>query len=232
MDNILLLHGALGSKATFTALEQTLQAKYNVHTLDFTGHGGLALPQEPYSMSLFTEDILALLDSKGLHQAHIFGYSMGGYAALYFALEHPERVSSIFTMATKFDWSPATAAHEGKMLNPEKIEEKVPQFAKILAERHYPQDWKQVVSKTAEMMQHLGSSPTLTSDNLSMLAIPVQLSVGDRDNMVTVEETLGAYKLLPNAKLLVLPDTGHPFEKVPVNRLAYEIEHFINTVAQ
>ncbi|MEJ8804351.1 alpha/beta fold hydrolase [Pontibacter sp. H249] len=229
MDTLLLLHGALGSAATLVPLQQALQAKFKVYTLDFSGHGGLALPQEPYSMELFSKDILEFLDKHAITQTHIFGYSMGGYAALYFALQHPGRVSSIFTLATKFAWSPEAAEKESKMLNPVKIEEKVPQFAKTLAERHTPQDWKQVMHKTAEMMQHLGEAPALTPENLPQLQAPIRLGVGDRDNMVTLEETNWAYELLPNAELLVLPDTRHPLETVKLARLTFEIEQFISS---
>ncbi|MBC5994057.1 alpha/beta fold hydrolase [Pontibacter cellulosilyticus] len=226
MDNLLLLHGALGSAATLNPIKQALQDKYNVYTLDFSGHGGLAIPDEPYSMQLFSNDIKELLDKEGIEQAHIFGYSMGGYAALYFALQYPNRVSSIFTLATKFAWSPEAAEKESKMLNPEKIEQKVPAFAQTLTQRHSPQDWKQVMLKTAEMMHQLGAAPALTSENLPQLHIPVCVGVGDKDNMVTVEETLWAYRLLPNASMLVLPDTRHPLETVSVARITSEIEQF------
>ena len=227
MNNLLLLHGALGSAATLVPIQQALQAKYSISTLNFSGHGGQAVPQEPYSMQLFAKDILRFLDEKGIGKTHIFGYSMGGYAALYFALQHPERVGSIFTLATKFNWSPETAEKESKMLNPHKIEEKVPHFAQALATRHAPQDWKQVMHKTAEMMQHLGNAPVLTPDTLRQLQTSVRLGIGDRDNMVTIEETLWAYRLLPSASMLVLPDTRHPLETVPVDRVASEIDQSI-----
>ncbi len=230
MENILLLHGALGSKAVFTDLKQNLQAKYKVFTLDFPGHGGLAIPQEPYIMPLFEESIFAFLNEMGIQKTHIFGYSMGGYAALCFALKYPERVSSIFTLATKFAWSPAVAEHEIKKLNPAQIEEKVPHFAQELAKRHAPQNWKQVVHETASMMTNLGNTPLLTPETLRLVNIPVQLGLGDRDRMVTVEETLWAFKLLQNANLLVIPNARHPLEKVPTKRLVHEIEQFTNNL--
>lgn len=229
MQNLLLLHGALGSAETLSALKQALQHKYKVYTFSFSGHGGLAIPDEPYSMQLFSSDIAAFLDENGIDKTHIFGYSMGGYAALSFALNYPERVSSIFTIATKFAWSPETATKEVKMLDPDKIEEKVPAFAHKLMERHAPQNWKQVMHRTAEMMLQLGETPALTSDTLSLVQMPVRVSVGDRDNMVSAEETLWAYRQLPNASALILPDTRHPLETVPTERIASELDLFISS---
>jgi len=227
MENLLLLHGALGSATHFDNLKQDLEPHFQVYTLDFTGHGGRALPQEPFSMDMFAADILYLLEKEQLAAIHIFGYSMGGYAALYFALRHPERVRRIFSLATKFAWSPEAAEKETKLLNPKKVAEKVPHFATALARCHAPQNWQQIMHKTADMMHYLGQQPLLTSEALATLHLPIQVTVGDRDNMVSLQESIYAYQQLPEARLLVLPDTRHPLEAVSVQRLAYEIKQFL-----
>ena len=226
MQHLLLLHGALGAAATLHPLQTLLEPYYHTHTLSFTGHGGLPLTDAPFRIEQFAEDVLLYLDQHQLQQVDVFGYSMGGYVALYLALHHPARIRSIFTLATKFAWSPESAAKETKLLQPEKIEEKVPQFAATLAERHGPQQWKEVVRKTAEMMQHLGQQPLLTTDTLPLVSTRVQVSVGDRDNMVSVEETAGAYRLLQEGSLLVLPNTRHPLELVAPQRLVQEALQF------
>ncbi|OKL40888.1 alpha/beta fold hydrolase [Pontibacter flavimaris] len=230
MENLLLLHGALGAATMLQPLKQALQHTYRVHTLDFSGHGGKPLPREPFTMQLFVQDILDFLEQQQLESTHVFGYSMGGYAALSLALHHPQRIRSIYTLATKFAWSVEAAERETKLLNPERVEEKVPAFAAALAQRHAPQDWKQVMQQTAGMMRQLGQSPILTPDTLPQLQLPVQVAVGDRDNMVTVEETLWAYRLLPNARLQVLPNTRHPLETLPLQDLSQHIGQFISQV--
>lgn len=226
MQHLLLLHGALGAAPMLEPLKQALQANYQVHTLNFSGHGGLELSAS-FTMDVFAADIKRLLDEKKIDQVSIFGYSMGGYAALYFALQHPTRVKRIYTLATKFAWSPATAEKETKLLNPEKIEEKVPKFADTLAQRHAPQNWKDVMHRTARMMMQLGQQPPLTPENLASITIPVQVSVGDQDTMVSVEETRWAFTHLPQANLQVLPATKHPLETIPTQRLAYEVTQFL-----
>ncbi|RAU84318.1 alpha/beta fold hydrolase [Pontibacter arcticus] len=226
MQHLLLLHGALGAAPMLEPLKQALQANYQVHTLNFSGHGGLELSAS-FTMDVFAADIKRLLDEKKIDQVSIFGYSMGGYAALYFALQHPTRVKRIYTLATKFAWSPATAEKETKLLNPEKIEEKVPKFAATLAQRHAPQNWKDIMHRTARMMMQLGQQPPLTPENLASITIPVQVSVGDQDTMVSVEETRWAFTHLPQANLQVLPATKHPLETIPKQRLAYEVTQFL-----
>lgn len=52
-----------------------------------------------------------------------------------------------------------------------------------------------------------------------MISIPVQIMVGDQDNMVTLEESIEVYRSIPDARLAVLPDTKHPLDKIRTDLL-------------
>ena len=228
MRPLLLLHGALGAAVLFDPLVTHLEAQYSIHRLDFSGHGGRPFPEHGYSMQGFVGDVIAYLDENGLAQVDIFGYSMGGYVALCLAKEHPERVGKIFTLATKFAWTPEAAATETKMLNPEKIAEKVPKFAAALEARHAPQDWKEVLRATADMMISLGDAPVLSNAALEDIPHKCLIAVGDQDQMVTREESVRAAKLLTNGEFAAMADTPHPIEQVDAKRLGQWITEFIN----
>jgi len=150
---------------------------------------------------------------------------MGGYVALYLAKQHPERIEKIFTLATKFDWTPEGAAKEAAMLNPIVINEKVPKFAASLEQLH-GNKWKDLMYKTADMMLGLGKDPALKDEDFAQITIPVLLSVGDNDAMVTIAETENVQGLILKSKLLVLPDTIHPIDRVNHEALAREIRKY------
>ena len=226
MKKLLLLHGALGSKEQFIDLEERLKDSFETFSINFSGHGGEPIPEKPFSIKLFAEDILSFVDKMKIDKINIFGYSMGGYGGLYFAKNNPGRINKIFTLATKFIWNEEIASKEIKMLNAEKIKEKIPAFAEELRKRHLPQDWKTVLSKTAEMMTGLGKKNELNEEDYSEIEHSVLVSVGDRDKMVTIEETIGVYRKFKNGQLLVLPGTPHPFENVSIDRLVMEINKF------
>lgn len=226
MNNLLLLHGALGSKKQFNTIEKYLSGQFTVYTTDFSGHGGNTIPAEPFSIRMFSEDILKLLNENHIEKINIFGYSMGGYAALYLAKRNPERIGKIFTLATKFEWNEEIAAREVKMLDAAKIKEKVPKFAEELKQRHHPQDWELVLSKTAEMMTNLGKQNELREEDYSAIENEVLAGIGDRDKMVTLEETINVYRRLKNGKLIVLPGTPHPLEQVDTGILGNAIVDF------
>jgi len=55
---------------------------------------------------------------------------------------------------------------------------------------------------------------------------PARIAVGDRDATVTIDECVAAVRRIPNGELEVLPRTPHPFEKAPIERIAYSLAEF------
>lgn len=227
MQHILLLHGAIGSKAQLCKLQEKLAGSFLVHSLNFSGHGGFGVSNEAFSIELFASEVIAFLDKKGIESIHIFGYSMGGYVAMYLAKHHRERIKRLITLATKFNWNETIAAQEIKMLNAARIEEKLPDFAAALQKRHAPGNWKTVLEKTAVMLTEMGKDNPLKATDYPAVENPVLLMLGDRDKMVTLDETVEVYKKLPKGQLAILPNTAHPIEMVNTDRLVFEIRSFL-----
>ena len=228
-ENLLLLHGALGSKQQMSSLAQALANDYSIHTLNFDGHGGKPSDTE-FSMQLFAQNVSDYLQTNQIERTHIFGYSMGGYVALTLALSRPDLIGSIVTLGTKFDWTPETAKKEVRMLNPDVIEEKVPKFAAHLQAVHHPNDWKTVLQKTALLLSDLGNGMGLTDTQLSTIGVPVVIGIGDRDNMVTIDESADAARCLGNGKLEVLKGFYHVFEKNDMHELARFIQQQTSSI--
>ncbi|WP_027379923.1 alpha/beta fold hydrolase [Chryseobacterium daeguense] len=224
MLNLILLHGALGHSDIFEPFKEGLSKYFKIHTPLFSGHGNTELPAGGISIERYAEELKQFIDKENLKDVYIFGHSMGGYVALCYALHHSENLNSIITLGTKFDWTEEQAIKESKMLNPEIIAEKVPKYAELLEKQHDTK-WKQLLPAIAEMMISLGKNPPL-KDNLSMINLPVQIMVGDQDNMVTIEESMEVYRNLPDAKLAVLPGTKHPLDKVRPDLLLNLIKDF------
>lgn len=96
-DALLLLHGFTGSKDTWSRFIPCWSRDLQVIAIDLPGHGKTDSPDdwERYSIEQTAGDIIALLDSLGIKQAHMLGYSMGGRLAITIASLYPERVQSL-----------------------------------------------------------------------------------------------------------------------------------------
>ena len=224
--DLLLLHGALGASEQFETLSKLLAERFTIRTLDFEGHGKTPSPGRPFRIEYFAENIVTSLDAADVRSSRIFGYSMGGYAAMYLALQQPDRVQSIATLGTKFRWNPDTAQKEASLLNPETLAQKLPRFAEVLRQRHAASGWETVLRKTAEMMLTLGERPLLTLDEIGRIRHRVRIGLGDRDTMVSAEESIATYRALPNGEMIILPNTHHPLEKVNSRVLAQSLTEF------
>lgn len=227
MQAILLLHGAIGAADQLSGLGENLSDSFSVHRLNFNGHGGLPFSPEPFSIKHFAADVISFLDKQQIENINIFGYSMGGYVAMYLAKYHSNRVNKIITLATKFNWDELIAASEIKMLNPAKIEEKLPDFAATLQKRHAPNDWKTVLEKTAAMLTEMGKDNPLKITDYQQIQHQTLVMLGDRDKMVTLDETIAVYKALPEAQFAILPNTPHPIEMVNADHLTFVIKSFL-----
>jgi pimeloyl-ACP methyl ester carboxylesterase len=236
---LLFLHGALGSAAQMLPLARAFRDERPVLVPDVTGHGplpagGEAAADRPeagvrdgegFSIPRFADDVRAFLGRQRSGPVDIFGYSMGGYVALYLARHHPGLVGAIVTLGTKFAWEPRAAEKEAARLDPSVIEAKVPAFAALLRERH-GEEWPRVVRSTAEMMRALGASPDLTADDFRSIPHRVLVAVGDRDTMVSADETTVTAGMLPAGEHLVLPGVPHPLEQVDHGLIAHHARNF------
>ena len=224
---LLLLHGALGTSKQFKVLKEYLAPHLEIHTIDFEGHGDW-FSEKPYSIALFTQNVIQYLNKNNIETISIFGYSMGGYVALHVASLYPNKIDKVMTLGTKFNWNPEVAFKETKLLNPEKILEKVPAFAQKLAKEHSKNDWKTVMIKTAEMMIDLGNNKPLTSSVLERINHTALIGIGSNDHMVSLAESEESANLLPNGSLHVFEEFQHPIEKVDIPILGDKIIGFFD----
>lgn len=225
MQKLLFLHGALGSQEHFSALKPNLSNDFEMYSFDFKGHGDTEIPDGDFSIQNFADEIIAFLNQNNIQKISVFGYSMGGYVGLYLAKNFPERIDKLFTLATKWDWNLENAERESKMLNPKIIKEKVPKYADSLLQLH-GKNWELLMGKTAVMMVELGANPTFKNSDFETIETPVLVGVGDKDVMVSLDETIQVYRSLPNAQLLVMPNTTHPIDRINLQLLTCQIHSF------
>jgi pimeloyl-ACP methyl ester carboxylesterase len=110
---IVLIHGLLMNRRMFERLGPVLAKRGNrVICVDLLGHGRSDQPDDLrlYSMPLFAEQVIALLDHLGLERAVVGGTSLGANVALELAVRHPDRVKGLFVEMPVLDNALAAVA--------------------------------------------------------------------------------------------------------------------------
>ncbi|HRG10202.1 MAG TPA: alpha/beta hydrolase, partial [Cyclobacteriaceae bacterium] len=79
---ILFIHGFPFNKLMWANQLEALKNKYRCIAYDVRGHGQSQAGEKDFSMDLFGDDLLGLLDALKIKKAVVCGLSMGGYIAL------------------------------------------------------------------------------------------------------------------------------------------------------
>ena len=98
---LVLGHGFLMDGTMFEAQVRAFAGSHRVITWDQRGHGRTVSSTEPCTLWDLTDDLAALLDHLGVENAVVGGMSQGGFIALRFALEHPDRTAGLVLIDTQ-----------------------------------------------------------------------------------------------------------------------------------
>ncbi len=99
---ILLIHGfPLCRRMWRPQLNKLPLAGWRVVAPDLRGFGDSDAPDGPYSMEIFADDVVGLMDHLGIEKAVIGGMSMGGYVLFNLLERYPERTKGAIFITTR-----------------------------------------------------------------------------------------------------------------------------------
>jgi pimeloyl-ACP methyl ester carboxylesterase len=97
---LLLIHGVGGRLDNWAGVVAALGGRFTTIRYDLRGHGESTKSPGPYSVEVFAEDALALLDHLAVRRCHVAGHSLGGMIAQRLALDAPGRVDRLVLLST------------------------------------------------------------------------------------------------------------------------------------
>ncbi len=95
---VVLIHGFLENSTMWDKITPELSKRNRVITIDLLGHGKSDCLGYVHSMELFAETIAAVLKELRIRKCILVGHSLGGYVALAFAEQHPQKVKGLCLM--------------------------------------------------------------------------------------------------------------------------------------
>jgi non-heme chloroperoxidase len=208
---LIMLHGATSSAAEDWAAQRPLFRKaFRIHLVDARGHAGTKWDvRDGFSRDMLVDDLLAFADALDLATFHLVGFSMGAMTALTFATRHPDRLRTAIICGIDIVREPRTSVAR-RLMDPERIEREEPSWAARLEKRHAPVQgpgaWQRLLRAIVDDVE---SAPPLTPADLRKARLPVLLAYGDRDVFVPTDHAVAIYRQLPDARLLIAPDTPH-----------------------
>ena len=131
--------------------------------------------------------------------------SDGGVTGLTMAIDYPERVDRLVTIGANFSPAGLTDLVTNFMSSPENIENTP--ISEVYQEyAPDPTHWHVLIEKLWAMTL---SGPNYTQVDLAKIQAPVLVMEGERDRFIRFEHTEELSRMIPNASLLIVPQTGH-----------------------
>ena len=206
-DPVVLLHGITGTAASnwgAAGLIDRLAEEFQIIAVDQRGHGKSDKPHDPASYGeRMALDVVDLLDHLRLQQAHVVGYSMGGFITMKLVALAPDRLMSAVVGGA--GWS-SPALRDDEMFNALAESLEAGKGGGPLVEFLWPGD----DPPTPEQVQAIGQAMVASNDQMALAGVVRGMPGLDvsaellRMNKVPTLNIIGSNDpLKPNADALV-----------------------------
>jgi pimeloyl-ACP methyl ester carboxylesterase len=213
-EPLVLLHAGTLDADSWRPYLEAFAARYQVFTPDSRGHGRSDNPAGEMSYRLLADDMAAFMQALDLRRPLIAGYSDGGQIALEIGMHYPELPQCLIVGGATFKisdmglaWVRDVLGDEGSPgVDTERFARSHPEWAATLQQIYGPERWKPLLAQIKRMW----TTPlNYTPDDLARVCAPSLVMLGDRDELMPVEEAAEMCRLLPNAELSVIPGADH-----------------------
>jgi 3-oxoadipate enol-lactonase len=221
---VILIHGFPMNKSMWNKQVELLIETYRVIAYDVRGHGNSTAGTDDFSIELFVDDLLGLMNALKIDRAMLCGLSMGGYIALNAVENFPKRFGSLILCDTNCT-ADTPEAKAKRMISIENIEKfGVEYFANESVKNLFaPESFVTNNEKIAMVKEMIigtsvhSLSSTLTAlskrketcTGLANIRIPVLIMVGKEDKITPPEAALLMQKKIKGSILNIVEHAGH-----------------------
>ena len=97
---VLLVHGNMTSSKHWDILMEAFPPEYKLYAVDMRGFGASSYDNPITTIKDFSDDIKGFVDSIGLQNITLVGWSTGGVVSLQYTIDYPDDVSKIILLAS------------------------------------------------------------------------------------------------------------------------------------
>ncbi len=255
---VVLLHGGGIDSAGFTygRIIGPLAEGRRVFAPDWPGYGHSEKPDLDYDMGFFVGFLGRLMDALDVERASLVGISMGGGAALGFALRSPQRVEKLvlvdsYGLGSEVPWGrlgylmvrvPLIHKLTYALLRRSRTMTRWSLYGLVHDRRTVTEE---MIEETARLLEDpragrawgsfqkhevgWGSLRTDFSDRLSALSVPTLLVHGAHDRAVPLAWARRAQERIPYCELIVFPECGHLPPREQPEEFARVVRRFLSS---
>ncbi|MBQ3265611.1 MAG: alpha/beta hydrolase [Ruminococcus sp.] len=228
-EPLIFIHGSLSTgNETFQKQIHYFESSFRCICPDLRCHGKSSGNSSQWDTKLLSEDIAEFMNKKSIISAHLIGHSMGGDVAMYCALNHPNRVSSVALISDGAAVNDRVTAYLER-LRPDRIDHQ--RYAKLIdkLQNRYEEEWEDFIKRT---IWNCSVYPVFSDEDLMRIAVPVLLIRGGQDEMVLDSEVDRLKQYLPDFQYHMIPNGNHFLHSQAENycKVNQIIKAFLSTI--
>jgi pimeloyl-ACP methyl ester carboxylesterase len=244
---IIFIHGFPFNKSMWDLQVTALKTSYRVIAYDVRGHGNTESVNRKFSINLFVNDLLRMMDALRLDTAILCGLSMGGYIALKAVEKYPERFDGLVLSDTQCIADTPEVIEKRMNLIQSIKETGVEKYAAESIKNFFASSslltMKEEITKVREMILNTPQQSlcntllaladrTETCSFLTEINIPVLIMVGKEDKITPPDTALLMHKKIHDSQLYVLDHAGHLANMENDYEFNYQLREFVDLVAK
>ena len=202
-EPVILLHGGFVSSDCWGFEVPLLSKTHKVIVVDSRGHGRSTMSEKPFSYNLMASDVLQLMDYLKIDKASIVGWSDGGIIGLILAIHHPERINKLFTYGANYNLSGYKSEPFDSALAARFMANVQANYRKLSPT---PNNFAILRDALGKMYS---TEPDLNPSDIKTIKAPTVIACGQYEQFITLEHFKTLANLIPNAKLVILPNVSH-----------------------
>ena len=202
-ETVVLLHGGFASSDEWGFEVPLLSKTHKVIVVDSRGHGRSSMSDKPLGYDLMASDVLKLMDYLNIEKASIVGWSDGGIIGLIMAVKYPERIDKLFTFGANYNLSGYKNEPSDSLLTARFMARVQANYRKLSPT---PDGFAGLSEALAKMYS---TEPDIKPAELKTIKAPTVIACGQYEQFIKLEHFQDLASLIPNAKLVVLPNVSH-----------------------
>jgi len=221
---------------------EAIAKNFKTIVFDNRGVGRTDKPEMDYSIKMFADDTIGLMDALKIQKAHILGFSMGGFIAQEITLNYPERVENLVLCSTHCGGAKSLAPSNEVMnflINPpdDVIELNngfIPLlFTKIFIENNpefiesYKQQMLKIPIQLSSYRRQLKAMSFNPGRRLKEIKTPTLILHGKEDILLPPGNAEVLAKNISGSKMIMLDNAAHFFFQPDPKSVVNEITDFL-----
>lgn len=203
---VILLHGGLASSDSWGYEVPRLAGTHEVIVMDNRGQGRSSMPEAPLSYDQMASDVVAVLDAVHVRKASVVGLSDGGIIGLILGFHHPDRVDKLFVWGANFNLQSDSTAPPDPAMNGMGAIFMAHMQAQYQTVSPTPDGFPALRTKLGQLY---AKEPNLTPAELGSIKAQTVVADGEHEQFIAREHTEQLARLIPGARLVILPDVSH-----------------------